>query len=197
MNTCELDAESTDVMDSMRNGELPNETEATDEMIKEQLLQRNHLKADINDGIKRGNALQDCVLQWNNQTVVNLERIPDRMRNILIIRECMERLSLVEKQFDNFWSEHYPMLLQCQQLRKFEVKFRHLWPTLNDRLLALNKFLERIEEAVGSVKSDDLMDVISDIEVSDSTAALLWIWALAKTDAFLKQLSEIWTPCPR
>ncbi|OQV15336.1 putative guanine nucleotide exchange factor MCF2L2 [Hypsibius exemplaris] len=165
MNTCELDAESTDVMDKMRNTDLPNETDETDELIKEQLVLRNHLKNDVNEGIKRGNALQDCVLQYDSaHPVVNLERIPDRMRNILLIRECMERLSQVEKQFDNFWSEHYPTLLQCQQLRKFEVKFRDLWPTLQDRLKALNLVSEKIGDAVDLVRSDELTDVMDDIE---------------------------------
>ncbi|XP_055345837.1 probable guanine nucleotide exchange factor MCF2L2 [Paramacrobiotus metropolitanus] len=163
-NTCELDAESTDLMDTMRNSELPNEPNAIDEMIKDQLILRNHLKTDINDGIKRGNALQECVLQYDNRTVVNLEQIPDRMRNILIIRECMERLAFVEKQFDQFWSDHYPMLLQCQQLRRFEVKFRQLFPTLSDRLRALKKFHDKIEQAIDAVKADDLDDIISDIE---------------------------------
>ena len=168
MNTCELDAESTDVMDKMRNTDLPNETEETDELIKEQLVLRNHLKNDVNDGIKRGNALQECVLQYDREiVVVNLERIPDRMRNILLIRECMERLSQVEKQFDTFWSEHYPTLLQCQQLRKFEVKFRDLWPTLQVRLTALNQLYARMEDALDLVKSDELADLMDDIEVRD------------------------------
>ncbi|GAU90163.1 hypothetical protein RvY_02621-2 [Ramazzottius varieornatus] len=166
MNTCELDAESTDVMDKMRNTDLPNETDETDEMIKEQLVMRNHLKTDVNEGIKRGNALQEVMLQFDNdkKKVVNLERVPDRMRNILTIRDCMERLAFVEKQFDNFWSEHYPMLLQCQQLRKFEVKFRNLWPTMNERLQALNKLNDKIEQSVDLVKSEAVADIIQDIE---------------------------------
>lgn len=154
----DLERQSGDLIRQFCDSDLPNDATSTELLIAEQLEQRRNMKEDFNEQVQRGKFLIECFLpaphyddgmEASDCGVVNLDLYPDRLLNIGEVRRAMEVIRISEKEFDEAWLKHYMKMLECQQWRKFEEKFKDLYPRLQDHAM----LLEQVDQ---ELSNDDL-----------------------------------------
>uniref|UniRef100_A0A3B3VFZ6 MCF.2 cell line derived transforming sequence like n=1 Tax=Poecilia latipinna TaxID=48699 RepID=A0A3B3VFZ6_9TELE len=104
--------------------ELPNDTEATVDLLHKHTLQKDTMKEDLKVALSQGRRLLACINE-PLQTDPDYSMTQDEMENLATV-QLMGQLDETETAFDDFWERHSTKLEQCLQLRHFEKHFREL-----------------------------------------------------------------------
>ena len=112
----------------VRDTEMPNDTSATQAVLRCQQQERDAIKEDFRIAIRRGSTLLNTVRQADVKPVAE-QLSPNRLQNVTAIERMLIQLDETEKSFDRFWMQHEQRLTQCLRLRQFEEDFRKVSTT--------------------------------------------------------------------
>uniref|UniRef100_A0A3B3VG61 MCF.2 cell line derived transforming sequence like n=1 Tax=Poecilia latipinna TaxID=48699 RepID=A0A3B3VG61_9TELE len=121
--------------------ELPNDTEATVDLLHKHTLQKDTMKEDLKVALSQGRRLLACINE-PLQTDPDYSMTQDEMENLATVQRLMGQLDETETAFDDFWERHSTKLEQCLQLRHFEKHFREVRPQLDVMFERLSGFSE-------------------------------------------------------
>uniref|UniRef100_A0A3B3U3H6 MCF.2 cell line derived transforming sequence like n=1 Tax=Poecilia latipinna TaxID=48699 RepID=A0A3B3U3H6_9TELE len=121
--------------------ELPNDTEATVDLLHKHTLQKDTMKEDLKVALSQGRRLLACINE-PLQTDPDYSMTQDEMENLATVQRCVDGLDETETAFDDFWERHSTKLEQCLQLRHFEKHFREVRPQLDVMFERLSGFSE-------------------------------------------------------
>ncbi|XP_016533586.1 guanine nucleotide exchange factor DBS isoform X2 [Poecilia formosa] len=121
--------------------ELPNDTEATVDLLHKHTLQKDTMKEDLKVALSQGGRLLACINE-PLQTDPDYSMTQDEMENLATVQRLMGQLNETETAFDDFWDRHSTKLEQCLQLRHFEKHFREVRPQLDVMFERLSGFSE-------------------------------------------------------
>uniref|UniRef100_A0A3B3YB29 Mcf.2 cell line derived transforming sequence-like a n=1 Tax=Poecilia mexicana TaxID=48701 RepID=A0A3B3YB29_9TELE len=121
--------------------ELPNDTEATVDLLHKHTLQKDTMKEDLKVALSQGGRLLACINE-PLQSDPDYSMTQDEMENLATVQRLMGQLNETETAFDDFWDRHSTKLEQCLQLRHFEKHFREVRPQLDVMFERLSGFSE-------------------------------------------------------
>ncbi|XP_038132852.1 guanine nucleotide exchange factor DBS isoform X3 [Cyprinodon tularosa] len=121
--------------------ELPNDAEATVELLQEHTLKKDTMKTDLKVALSQGGRLLACINE-PLQADAEYNMTQDEMENLATVQRLMGQLDETETAFDDFWERHRTKLEQCLQLRHFEKHFREVRPQLDVMYERLSGFSE-------------------------------------------------------
>ncbi|XP_047211354.1 guanine nucleotide exchange factor DBS isoform X4 [Girardinichthys multiradiatus] len=110
--------------------ELPNDAEATIDLLHKHTLKKNTMKEDLKVALSQGRRLLACINE-PLQTDPEYNMTQDEMENLATVQRLLGQLDETETAFDDFWERHHTKLEQCLQLRHFEKHFREVRPQLD------------------------------------------------------------------
>ncbi|XP_032412657.1 guanine nucleotide exchange factor DBS isoform X2 [Xiphophorus hellerii] len=121
--------------------ELPNDAEATVDLLHKHTLQKDTMKEDLKVALSQGGRLLACINE-PLQTDPDYSMTQDEMENLATVQRLLGQLDETQTAFDDFWERHRTKLEQCLQLRHFEKHFREVRPQLDVMFERLSGFSE-------------------------------------------------------
>ncbi|XP_054880984.1 guanine nucleotide exchange factor DBS isoform X2 [Poeciliopsis prolifica] len=121
--------------------ELPNDAEATMDLLHKHTLQKDTMKEDLKVALSQGGRLLACINE-PLQTDPDYSMTQDEMENLATVQRLLGQLDETQTAFDDFWERHRTKLEQCLQLRHFEKHFREVRPQLDVMFERLSGFSE-------------------------------------------------------
>ncbi|PWA32253.1 hypothetical protein CCH79_00013178 [Gambusia affinis] len=121
--------------------ELPNDAEATVDLLHKHTLQKDTMKEDLKVALSQGGRLLASINE-PLQTDPDYSMTQDEMENLATVQRLLGQLDETQTAFDDFWERHRTKLEQCLQLRHFEKHFREVRPQLDVMLERLSGFSE-------------------------------------------------------
>ncbi|XP_023185663.1 guanine nucleotide exchange factor DBS isoform X1 [Xiphophorus maculatus] len=121
--------------------ELPNDAEATVDLLHKHTLQKDTMKEDLKVALSQGRRLLACINE-PLQTDPDYNMTQDEMENLATVQRLLGQLDETQTAFDDFWERHRTKLEQCLQLRHFEKHFREVRPQLDVMFERLSGFSE-------------------------------------------------------
>ncbi|XP_029924697.1 guanine nucleotide exchange factor DBS isoform X1 [Myripristis murdjan] len=121
--------------------ELPNDAEATTNLLHTHTLKKDHMKEDLQVALSQGGRLLGCINE-PLQEDPDYSMSHDELENLATVQRLLGQLDETETAFDDFWERHRTKLEQCLQLRHFEQHFREVRAQLDVMLERLCGFSE-------------------------------------------------------
>ncbi|KAM9333911.1 guanine nucleotide exchange factor DBS [Symphorus nematophorus] len=121
--------------------ELPNDAEATTNLLQTHTLKKDHMKEDLQVALSQGGRLLECINE-PLQSDPEYNMTYDELENLATVQRLLGQLDETETAFDDFWERHRTKLEQCLQLRHFEQHFREVRAQLDVTSERLSGFSE-------------------------------------------------------
>ncbi|XP_041482446.1 guanine nucleotide exchange factor DBS-like isoform X5 [Lytechinus variegatus] len=122
--------------------EMPNNAENATMLLIEQRKRRMEVKEDLVSAVKYGQTLLSCLRKTTGD---GKEKNPDKLLTTCAIEKLLEELEVLEKEFDDTWSDQEARLIFCLKVRKYEEEFKVV-------LLLIENITEKInsESSIGN-----------------------------------------------
>ncbi|XP_037552490.1 guanine nucleotide exchange factor DBS [Nematolebias whitei] len=121
--------------------ELPNDAEATTNLLQGHTLKKNKMKEDLQVALSQGKRLLAYINEpLETDPMYNMTQ--DELENLSTVQRLLGQLDETETAFDDFWERHRTKLEQCLQLRHFEKHFREVRGQLDVTFERLSEFSE-------------------------------------------------------
>ncbi|KAK2856819.1 hypothetical protein Q5P01_005554 [Channa striata] len=121
--------------------ELPNDAEATTNLLHNHSLKKNKMKEDLQVALSQGGRLMEYINE-PLKTDPDYSMTHDELENLATVQRLLGQLDETETAFDDFWERHCTKLEHCLQLRHFEHHFREVCCQLDATSERLSGFSE-------------------------------------------------------